>query len=98
MPQTVEETLDQDLKDGNTLWAAGIAKEMKNARVAFKIFAANESVPIWYWKIPCHIVFDINMDDFTRTAHLVAGEHKTDAPRPSHMQELSRVKPFHPRS
>ena len=80
MPQTVEETLDLDLKTGNTLWAAWIAKEMKNIRVVFKIFAVNESVPIWYQKIPCHMVFDINMDDFTRTAHLVAGGHKTNVP------------------
>ncbi len=59
MPQTVKETLDLDLKDGNTLWAARIAKEMKNARVVFKILAVNESESIWYQKIPCLMVFDI---------------------------------------
>ena len=66
--------------NGNTLWAAYIAKEMKNICVAFKILADNESVPIGYQKIPCHMVFDIKMDDFTRKTRLVAGGHKTDAP------------------
>ncbi|KAL3822681.1 hypothetical protein ACHAXA_009563 [Cyclostephanos tholiformis] len=41
LPQTVDETLDLDLNTGNTLWAAGIAKEMKNAHVVFQILAVN---------------------------------------------------------
>ena len=80
LPKTVKEALDPDSMNSNTLWAAGIAKEMKNVCVAFKILADNESVPIGFQRIPCHMVFDIKMEDFTRKAHLVAGGHKTNAP------------------
>ncbi len=81
LPKIVKEALALDQINGNTLWAAGIAKkEMKNVCVAFKILADNESVPIGYQRIPCHMVFDIKMDDFTRKARLVAGRHMTDAP------------------
>ena len=80
LPKTVNEALELDRKNGNTLWSAGIAKEMQNVRVAFKILSDDESIPIGYQKIPCHMVFDIKMEDFTRKARLVAGGHKTDAP------------------
>jgi len=80
LPKTVQEALAIDKKLGNTFWADSIAKEMKNVRVAFKILMDDQSVPIGYQKIPCHMVFDIKMEDFTRKARLVAGGHKTDAP------------------
>ena len=78
--KTVPEALAIDRKNGNTLWADAIAKEMKNVRVAFKILPDGEKAPIGYQKIPCHMVFDIKMEDFRRKARLVAGGHKTDAP------------------
>jgi hypothetical protein len=80
LPKTVPEALAIDRKNGNTLWADAIAKEMKNVRVAFKILPDGEKAPIGYQKIPCHMVFDIKMEDFRRKARLVAGGHKTDAP------------------
>jgi hypothetical protein len=36
VPKTVKEALDLNKKNGNTLWADVIAKEMKDVRVAFK--------------------------------------------------------------
>ena len=36
--------------------------------------------PNGYQKIPCHMVFDIKMEDFRRKARLVAGGHMTGAP------------------
>ncbi len=83
LPKTVKEALDLDRINGNILWAAGIAKEMANVCIAFKILADDESVPIEYQKIPCHMVFDIKMEDFTHKARLVAGGHMTDAPSTS---------------
>ena len=62
------------------LWADAIAKEMKDVRVAFKILADGQSVPIGYQKIPCHMIFHVKMEDFRRKARLVAGGHKTEAP------------------
>jgi len=53
---------------------------MKDVRVAFKILADGQSAPIGYQKIPCHIIFDVKMEDFRRKARLVARGHKTEAP------------------
>ena len=36
MPKTVQEALNLDKENGNTLWYDANAKEMKNVRVAFK--------------------------------------------------------------
>ncbi len=80
MPKTVKEALDLDKKNGNTLWADAIAKEMKDDCVAFKILPDGQSAPIGYQKIPCHMIFDVKMEDFHRKARLVAGGHKTKAP------------------
>ncbi len=80
MPKTVKEALELDKKNGNTLWADAIAKEMKDVRVAFKILVDGQSAPIGYQKIPCHIIFDVKMEDFRRKARLVAGGHKTEDP------------------
>ncbi len=35
VPKTVEDALDLDRCNGNTMWADAIAKEMKNVQVAF---------------------------------------------------------------
>jgi hypothetical protein len=81
VPKTVnEEALELDKKNGNTLWADEISKEMKNVRVAFKILPDGQSAPIGYQKIPCHMIFDVKMEDFRRKAQLIAGGHRTKAP------------------
>ena len=46
LPKTVEEALTLDAKNGNTLWADAISKEMENARVAFEVLPDGKSVPI----------------------------------------------------
>ncbi len=38
------------------------------------------SAPIGYQKIPCHMIFDVKMEDFRQKARLVAGDHRTKAP------------------
>jgi len=55
-------------KRGNTLWSDAIAKEMKDVRVAFKILIDGQSAPFGYQKIPCHMIFDVKMEDFRRKA------------------------------
>jgi hypothetical protein len=80
VPKTVKEALALDRKNGNTLWADAIAKEMKEVRIAFKIPPDGRSAPIGYQKIPCHMIFDVKMEDFRQKAHLVAGGHLTQAP------------------
>ena len=80
VPCSVAEAYALDKKNRNTLWANAIAKEMKNVRIAFKILANGEKVPIGFQRMQCHMAFDINMEDFHRKARLVAGGHMTDAP------------------
>ena len=48
VPQSVSEAYALDKKNGNTLWAVLIAKEMKNLRIAFKILANGDKVAIGF--------------------------------------------------
>jgi hypothetical protein len=79
VPCSVAEAYALDKKNGNNLWANAIAKEMKNVRIAFKILANGEMVPIGFQRMQCLMVFVIKMEDFCRKACLVAGGHMTDA-------------------
>jgi hypothetical protein len=83
LPKTIKEALELDKKNGNTFWADAIAKETKDICVAFKILLDGLSAPIGYQKIPCHMIFDIKMEDFQSKARLVAGGHMTKAPATS---------------
>ncbi len=81
VPTTVNEALELDCKNGNTLWADAIAKEMKEVHIAFNILPDGDDVaPLGYQKIPCHMVVDVKMEDFRCKARLVAGGHRTKAP------------------
>ena len=64
LPNTVEEALILDAKYDNFLWAYAISKEMENVRVAFEVLPDGKSVPIGHQFVPCHIVFDVKMEDF----------------------------------
>jgi hypothetical protein len=64
LPKTIKEAFELDKKNGNTFWTDAIAKEMKYVCVTFKILLDGQSAPIGYQKIPCHMVFDIKMEDF----------------------------------
>ncbi len=64
IPKTVKEALALDRKNGNTLWADAIAKEMREVLIAFNILPDGHSAPIGYQKIPCHIIIDVKMEDF----------------------------------
>jgi hypothetical protein len=79
LPKTVKEALELDKENSNTLWADAIAKEMKDICVAFKTLLDGQSAPIGYQKIPCHMIFDIKVEDFRCKARLVAGGHMTKA-------------------
>jgi hypothetical protein len=80
VPKTVKETLDLDRKNGNTLWADAIAKEVKEVCIAFNILPDGHSTPIGYQIIPWHMIFDVKKEDFRQKARLVAGGHRTKAP------------------
>ena len=46
LPENVEEADALDAKNGNTLWADEISKEMENVRVAFEVLPDGKPVPI----------------------------------------------------
>ncbi len=46
IPKTVKEALALDRKNGNTLWADAIAKEMREVRIAFNILPDDSSAPM----------------------------------------------------
>jgi hypothetical protein len=50
---------------------------MKDIRVAFKILLYGQSTPIGYHKIPCHMIFDIKMEDLQCKGRFVASGHMT---------------------
>jgi hypothetical protein len=80
VPKTVREALDLDCKNDNSFWANAISKEMKEVCVAFNILPDKHVAPVGYQKIPCHMIFDIKMEDFQKKTRLVAGGNRTKAP------------------
>ena len=46
LPNTVQEAYALNAKNGKTLWADAIPKEMENVRVAFEVLPDGKSVPI----------------------------------------------------
>jgi hypothetical protein len=81
VPKTWDEAVELDEGNGNTLWQDAIRKEMNNVCIAFKIMNDKEAIPPTYQEIRCHMIFDVNMEDFHRTSRFVAGGHTTDAPQ-----------------
>jgi len=82
IPKTVEEALELDRANGNTLWQDAIKKEMANVRVAFQLCEnGKQDIPIGYQEIQCHMIFDVKMsENFRRKARFVAGGHTTQTP------------------
>ena len=88
LPKTVEEALQIDVENANTLWRDAIEKEMRKAKVSYN--AIQDATPQdvrsnkcdalrGHQEIKCHIIFDVKMD-FTCKARFVAGGHMTEAP------------------
>ena len=77
LPKNVKEALQRDKDNGNTLWDYAIATDMKNVKVAIKVLDDGEMAPRDHQFFKCHMIFDINMENFRRKARLVAGGHKT---------------------
>jgi hypothetical protein len=80
VPKTVKEALDLDRKNGNTLCADAVAKEVKEVCIAFNILSDEHSLPIGYQKIPYHMIFDVKMEDSRQKTRLWASGHWTKVP------------------
>ena len=58
VPKSVEQAVQFDKENGNTLWWDEIFQEMKNVRIAFEIFEGEvKDIPIGYQKVDCHMIF-----------------------------------------
>jgi hypothetical protein len=73
VPTLVDHALEIDKRNGNTLWADAIAKEMKDVHIAFQCLNPGKRGPLDYKWIKCHMIFDIKIEDFRRKARMVAG-------------------------
>ena len=82
IPKSVEEAIEIDRENGNTLWWDALMLEMENIRPAFDKFDGRlGDLPIGYTKIDCHVIWDIKLgENFRRKARFVAGGHKTQVP------------------
>jgi hypothetical protein len=80
VPQSVREALELNKKNGNTLWADAIRKEMENVWTAFRMAADVKVITIGHQHIRCHMIFDVKREDFRPKARLVAGGHTIAAP------------------
>jgi hypothetical protein len=49
-------------------------------RVLKHICIDDETIPLTYQQIQCHMVFDVKMEDFNQKAQFVAGGHMTETP------------------
>jgi hypothetical protein len=68
---------------------------MKEVCIAFNILPDGHSAPIGYQKIPCHMIFDVKMEDFRQKARLVAGGHRTEAPATSTYASMVSCETMH---
>ena len=81
VPRNVQEAIEIDRENGNTLWMDAIKLEMKNVRVAFEEFEGDTSTLVGYIQITGHLVFDVKLgENFRRKARYCADGHKTGAP------------------
>ena len=80
IPKTFDDCVRIDKQNGNTLWQDAIRKEMTKVRIAFQALGNEESPPQTFQEIRCHLIFEVNMEDFQRKARLLAGCHMTETP------------------
>ena len=80
VPKSVEQAVQFDKENGNTLWWDAICQETKNVRIAFEVFEGEvKDIPIGYQKVDCHMIFDIKMgESFRRKSRMVSGGHTTE--------------------
>ena len=79
-PKTVDKALALDKKNGNTLLADAITKEMKNIQVDFDIRQKGYHPPVGHQFIKFNMTSDVKMEDLWQKARMVACGHITNTP------------------
>jgi hypothetical protein len=82
LPHSVAEALQLDEESGTNYWRKAIEKEMRNVMPAFE-FRDDDTMPIGYKRIRCHMVFDVKIGDLTRKARFCANGNETEPPKES---------------
>ena len=75
----MEQALAQDAKNGNSLLADAISKELENVKEAFENSPDGKKAPIYHQFVQCHMVFNNKMESFRQKERLMAGCHMTEA-------------------
>ena len=80
LPNNMNQEIEFDHENANTLWWDVVCQEMKNVRPAFETWQKPEGdIPPVFQDIKCHFIFSINMgENFCRKARFVAGDHITE--------------------
>lgn len=80
MPKNMKEAKALEKENSNTLWQDAISKELADISVAFKLLENCEVIPRGSQIIKCHMIFDVDMEEFCQKAKLVAQGHMIHAP------------------
>lgn len=81
IPKTMQEAVEIDLANKNTLWQDAIRDEMEKVIPALDVYDGDPKHLVGYQHIKCHMIFDIKAsENFRRKARFVAGGHMTDTP------------------
>lgn len=84
IPKSIQEAINIDKENGDTLWTDAIAEEMNKVMIAFELYDDSISSLIGYKQLHIHMIFDIRMgENFRRKARLVADGHRTKVPASS---------------
>jgi hypothetical protein len=79
IPTSVENSVEIDRTNLNTMWKDALAKEMTEVGVVFEVLEEEMKAPVGWSKVTGHLVWDVKMD-FTRKARWVLCGHKTPNP------------------
>ena len=74
VPNTYEDAVALDKKNGNTKQLDSIKKEMDIVNIAFNFLDKDEKMPPAFSEIACHLVFTVKFD-LTRKSQYIAGEY-----------------------
>jgi hypothetical protein len=80
VPKIWDDCMVLDTENGNIMCQGTVRKEMNNVCVVFEVMNGDKAIRPTYQEICCHIIFDVNMEDFRRKARFVAGDQTTDTP------------------
>ena len=79
-PKERQQGLQNRRANGNGLLNNAISKEMTDIKVTFKFLGDYDKVPIGYTFVSCDMIFNVNMEEFSRKSRLVASGHMRETP------------------